>query len=140
MAPKKLNPVEQEERLQAATTALLDVLPPDWSKVIVDFRSVGKYTEADVGLRVGEGPMRAWNVPDELWRLFVELRWGMHIPDRGTWYSARFELEPPNRYAIRYDRGEPNWVTPPAAQAYQDELRFFPRPQENVPDWFPAAG
>lgn len=139
MAPKRLNPVEQNERLQAVTTGLIDVLPPDWRKVIIAFRSVGKHIEVDVGLRVGDGPVELWNTPEEIWRLFVELRWGMHIPDRGTWYSARYELGHPDRYSIQYDRGRPDWVTPPPSQAYQDELRFFSRSQENVPDWFPAA-
>jgi hypothetical protein len=134
--PKRLIPAEQEERLQAITAALLKALPPDWRKTVICFRSVGKYIEVDTGMRIGAGPMRLWEAPESIWRPFVELRWGMHVPDRGTWHSAKYVLEHPDHYTIHYDRGEPDWVTPPSAQAYRDELRFFARPRENVPDWF----
>jgi hypothetical protein len=135
MSPKSLNPVEQNERLQTITEVLVEALPPGWMNASIEYRSMGRYVEYAAGIRVDGGPMQLWEPPD-VWVPFTDLRWGMYLHDKGTWNSARYDLEHPDRYSIRYNRDEPKWSVGPSAQAYEEELRFFPRAPENIPDWF----
>jgi hypothetical protein len=59
----------------------------------------------------------------------------MYREGRGTWFNARYQLDRPSSYNLDFDRDEPRWQSPPPPQAYQDELRFFPRSEENTPEW-----
>ena len=59
----------------------------------------------------------------------------MYREGRGTWFNARYVLDHPSSYNLEYDREEPRWNLAPPAQAYSDELRMFPRSEENVPEW-----
>lgn len=131
----RLTPAEQDERLQTITRLLIEALPPDWRKAAIVLRSVGRHVEYAASIRVGDGPMELWEPPGEVWTPFVDLRWGMYLQDEGTWNSARFDLDHPDRYSIRYDRGEPRWVTPPPREEVENEQKFFPRTEENTPDW-----
>ncbi|MQA61402.1 MAG: DUF4237 domain-containing protein [Actinophytocola sp.] len=59
----------------------------------------------------------------------------MYREERGTWFNARYQLDAPASYNLEYDREEPEWNILPPPNAYADELRMFPRSEENVPEW-----
>ncbi|SHG51248.1 TNT domain-containing protein [Streptoalloteichus hindustanus] len=135
--PRPLNPVDQDHLLQQTTVQLVHTLPPGWEEVEIDYRAAGRYVEMPVTVHFVTGATQSWNPPPEVAQRFAELRAGMYRPGRGTWFSARFQLNHPDRYSIQYNRtDEPGWhgQTPPPA-AFVDELRFFPRDEENTPDW-----
>ncbi|MFS8101454.1 TNT domain-containing protein [Lentzea alba] len=133
--PKPLNPTEQDALVKQIGLTLMRAAPEDWRSVVAQYRATGRYFELESELRLQDGSKRAWAVPQEVATLFARLRAGMHREGRGSWTNARYQLDHPSSYNLDFDRAEPNWQTPPPQQAYFDEMRFFPRADENVPDW-----
>ncbi|MCP2247883.1 TNT domain-containing protein [Lentzea aerocolonigenes] len=133
--PKPLNPTEQDALVKQIGLTLMRAAPEDWRSVIAQYRATGRYFELESELRLQDGTSRSWQPPQEVASLFARLRAGMHREGRGSWTNARYQLDHPSSYNLDFDRAEPSWQTPPPQQAYFDEMRFFPRADENVPDW-----
>ncbi|MBM7812806.1 hypothetical protein JOE68_003671 [Saccharothrix algeriensis] len=133
--PKPLNPTEQDALVKQIGLTLMRAAPDDWRHVAAEYRATGRYFELAAEVRSADGTMRAWSPPQEVAGLFSRLRAGMYREGRGSWSNARYQLDHPSSYNLDFDRAEPAWQTPPPPQAYVDEMRFFPRAEENVPDW-----
>ncbi|MGZ3142254.1 glycohydrolase toxin TNT-related protein [Lentzea chajnantorensis] len=133
--PKPLNPTEQDALVKQIGLTLMRAAPEDWRRVVAEYRATGRYFELAAELHVADGTSRPWAPPQEVAQLFARLRAGMHREGRGSWSNARYQLDHPSSYNLDFDRAEPKWQTPPPPQAYVDEMRFFPRADENVPDW-----
>ncbi|KAA2247666.1 hypothetical protein F0L68_40100 [Solihabitans fulvus] len=140
-APRQpLNPVEQRALLDELTLLLLDALPAGWQQLVIEYKAIGRHIDVGVGVRTPDRGMQVWEPPTEAWRLLARLRKGMYGEGLGTWFSARYGIDAPDTFTIDYNwRNEPVWApAPPPAEAYTDELRRFPRTDENIPDWFRA--
>ncbi|ANZ37712.1 hypothetical protein BBK82_18275 [Lentzea guizhouensis] len=133
--PKPLNPTEQDALVKQIGLTLMRAAPEDWRRVVAEYRATGRYFELAAELHIADGSSHAWAPPREVAQLFARLRAGMHREGRGSWSNARYQLDHPSSYNLDFDRAEPKWQTPPPQQAYFDEMRFFPRTDENVPDW-----
>ncbi|MEJ2854652.1 MULTISPECIES: glycohydrolase toxin TNT-related protein [unclassified Saccharothrix] len=133
--PKPLNPTEQDALVKQIGLTLMRAAPEDWRHVTAEYRATGRYFELAAEVRAADGALRAWQPPQEVAGLFARLRAGMYREGRGSWSNARYQLDHPSSYNLDFDRAEPAWQTPPPPQAYVDEVRFFPRTEENVPDW-----
>nr|WP_308258209.1 glycohydrolase toxin TNT-related protein [Saccharothrix obliqua] len=133
--PKPLNPTEQDALVKQIGLSLMRAAPEDWRHVTAEYRATGRYFELSAEVRAADGTMRAWSPPQDVAGLFARLRAGMYREGRGSWSNARYQLDHPSSYNLDFDRAEPVWQTPPPPQAYVDEMRFFPRTDENVPDW-----
>lgn len=135
--PAQLGPVEQEEVLQRITNIVLASPPPGWQRIIIEYMGLGNHVEGGGAAVLQDGSHQQWEVPPEVWQLFIELRAGMHQENYGTWLSCRFQLTQPNTYTINFNREqEPAWLEPRTASDYEDEYRFFPRSEEHMPTWF----
>ncbi|MFI9007332.1 TNT domain-containing protein [Actinosynnema sp. NPDC053489] len=132
---KPLNPTEQDALVKQIGLTLMRAAPEEWRHVTAEYRATGRYFELAAEARTADGGVRAWSPPQEVAGLFSRLRAGMYRDGRGSWSNARYQLDHPSSYNLDFDRAEPNWTTPPPPQAYLDEMRFFPRTDENVPDW-----
>ncbi|MBB5954983.1 hypothetical protein FHS29_001553 [Saccharothrix tamanrassetensis] len=133
--PKPLNPTEQDALVKQIGLTLMRAAPEDWRHVTAEYRATGRYFELAAEVRSADGTMRVWSPPQEVAGLFSRLRAGMYREGRGSWSNARYQLDHPSSYNLDFDRAEPVWQTPPPPQAYVDEMRFFPRADENVPEW-----
>lgn len=133
--PKPLNPTEQDALVKQIGLTLMRAAPEGWHHVTAEYRATGRYFELSAEVRSEDGSVRGWVPPQEVATLFARLRAGMHREGRGSWSNARYQLDQPSSYNLDFDRAEPKWQTPPPQQAYFDEMRFFPRSDENVPDW-----
>ncbi|HWO58738.1 MAG TPA: hypothetical protein VNO31_01685, partial [Umezawaea sp.] len=133
--PKPLNPTEQDALVKQIGLTLMRAAPEGWQNVVADYRATGRYFELSAEVRAADGSSQGWAPPQEVAALFSRLRAGMHLEGRGSWSNARYQLDQPASYNLDFDRTEPKWQTPPPPQAYVDEMRFFPRAEENVPDW-----
>ncbi|MFI9814892.1 TNT domain-containing protein [Saccharothrix variisporea] len=133
--PKPLNPTEQDALVKQIGLTLMRAAPEDWRHVTAEYRATGRYFELAAEVRSADGALRAWQPPQEVAGLFARLRAGMYREGRGSWSNARYQLDHPSSYNLDFDRAEPAWQTPPPPQAYVDEVRFFPRTDENMPDW-----
>jgi hypothetical protein len=133
--PKPLNPTEQDALVKQIGLTLMRAAPEGWQHVVADYRATGRYFELSAEVRSADGSAQGWAPPQEVAALFSRLRAGMHREGRGSWSNARYQLDQPASYNLDFDRTEPKWQTPPPPQAYVDEMRFFPRAEENVPEW-----
>lgn len=133
--PTQLTPTEQDALVKQIGLAMLRVAPDEWVRMTVDYRAVGRYAEATGRVVFADDGEEAWTMPPDLQALFARLRGGMYRDGRGTWFNARYRLDHPSSYNLEYDREEPAWDNPPPPQAYPDDMRLFPRTDDNVPDW-----
>jgi hypothetical protein len=133
--PTQLTPTEQDALVKQIGLAMLRVAPEDWEQLTVDYRAVGRYAESTGQVTFTDGSAEPWEMPADLRGLFARLRAGMYREGRGTWFNARYKLDHPSSYNLEYDREEPGWDVPPPPQAYPDDMRMFPRTDENVPEW-----
>ncbi|MFC6089573.1 glycohydrolase toxin TNT-related protein [Saccharothrix lopnurensis] len=132
---KPLNPTEQDALVKQIGLTLMRAAPEEWRHVTAEYRATGRYSELIAEVRSTDGNLRAWSPPQEVGNLFARLRAGMYREGRGSWSNARYQLDHPSSYNLDFDRNEPSWQTAPPPQAYVDEMRFFPRTDDNVPDW-----
>ncbi|HEX5115149.1 MAG TPA: TNT domain-containing protein [Pseudonocardiaceae bacterium] len=109
--------------------------PDDWHQINAEFRATGRYYELSADVTDSDGSRNAWTASHDIAMHFAKLRAGMYREGRGTWFNARYQIEKPSSYNLEFDRQEPTWRTPPPVAAFRDELHFFPRTEENVPDW-----
>ncbi|PWV70506.1 Protein of unknown function [Prauserella marina] len=133
--PTQLNATEQDTLVKQIGLSLLRAAPRDWRRVTAEYRAVGRYHELTGEVVVADGSTEEWMATHDIATLFGRLRAGMYREGRGTWFNARYQLDHPSSYNLEYDRDEPQWDLAPPPQAYADELRTFPRSEENVPDW-----
>lgn len=133
--PTQLNATEQDTLVKQIGLSLLRAAPRDWRRVTVEYRAVGRYHELTGETVLSDGTTQEWVATHDIASLFGRLRSGMYREGRGTWFNARYQLDHPSSYNLEYDREEPTWDLAPPPQAYADELRMFPRSEENVPDW-----
>ncbi|OLR90543.1 glycohydrolase toxin TNT-related protein [Actinokineospora bangkokensis] len=133
--PTQLNPTEQDALVKQIGLALLRAAPEGWQSITVEYRALGRYTEVVGRVAFAGGGTEPVPIAQETAALFGRLRAGMYREGRGTWYNARYQLDQPSAYNLEYDRDEPQWTNPPPPPAYADDLRTFPRDEENVPEW-----
>ncbi len=135
--PTAISPDEQEQMARRIGVLLLQGAPEDWQQITVEYRATGEYHDmlAET-VRQDGSTTEPWDPPEELLGIFERLREGMYRPDVGTWLSALYIVERPSSYRIdiNFDE-EPQWQQPLPRAAYVDELRRYPRSDDNVPDW-----
>jgi hypothetical protein len=127
---------EQDQLTRQVGRALLTVAGADWQKVRAEYRSAGRHIEVDVYVTGPDGTERLVRPPQEVVAGLGRLRQGMYRPGRGTWFSALYELAPPSAFSAEFEPDvEPRWRRVPPPIGFADELRFFPRADEHIPDW-----
>lgn len=131
----QLNATEQDTLVKQIGLSLLRAAPRDWQRVTAEYRAVGRFHELTGEIVLSDGSTVDWVATHDIATLFGRLRAGMYREGRGTWFNARYQLDHPSSYNLEYDREEPQWDIKPPPQAYADELRTFPRSEDNIPEW-----
>lgn len=127
---------EQDQLTRQVGRALLTVAGVDWQQVRAEYRSAGRHIEVDVVVKGPDGAERQVRPPQEVVDGLGRLRQGMYRPGRGTWLSALYVLDPPSAYSAEFEPDvEPHWRRLPPPIGFADELRFFPREDEHLPEW-----
>jgi len=135
--PVPLNADQQRELVTRIGQVLGSVVPPGWRQLRIEYRAAGRHIEADVLVTGADGLPRPMQPHPEALRLLGMLRSGMYQPARGTWLGAILVFDPARPPGVDYllPEVEPPWRQRPPAMGFQDELRFFPRADENIPGW-----
>jgi hypothetical protein len=134
-SPSPLSQQDQDALVKQIGIALIRSAPQDWRHIDADFRAVGRHFELSSRALDASGDELPWTPAQDTAMVFARLRAGMHGENGGTWFNAHYTVEHPSSYNLEFDRNEPEWNTPPPPQAYRDELRYFPRREEHVPEW-----
>lgn len=131
-----MDQAEQDQLTRQVGRALLTVAGDGWQQVRAEYRSAGKHIEVDVFVTGPDGTPRPVRPPVEVVDGLGQLRQGMYRPGRGTWLSALYMLEPPSSFSAEFEPDvEPRWRRMPPPIGFADELRFYPRADEHIPEW-----
>ncbi|MBC6449457.1 hypothetical protein [Actinokineospora xionganensis] len=131
-----MDPAEQNRLTKDVGRAMVRVAGQHWQKIRAEYRSAGRHVEVDLTITAHDGQEHAIRPPTEVVSGFARLRGGMYRPGRGTWLVAVYEIEPPGGFAVEFEPDiEPTWRRVPPPIGFMDELRFFPRSDEHIPDW-----
>jgi hypothetical protein len=132
-----LDPTQQNELLGQMTTLIVEQQSPGWREVMIDFRHIGHIIDVAVGVLDPHGTYQVWDPPNEVWRMFQRLRFGMYREGEGTWFSVRLKVEPPSRFSVVYNwREKPDFPSWPTPDQFAVELERFPRGETYMPSWF----
>ncbi|MGH3626640.1 MAG: hypothetical protein ACRDRL_04260, partial [Sciscionella sp.] len=115
--------------------ALMRSAPESWQQINAEFRASGRYYELSAEITEESGVTQPWTATHDIAMRLAQLRGVMHAEPGGTWFNARYSIERPSKYNLEFDRSEPRWQTPPPLQVYRDELHYFPRAEDDVPEW-----
>jgi hypothetical protein len=131
-----MSQAEQDQLTRQVGRALLGAAPPGWTRIRAEYRSAGRHIEVDVFVTGPDGAEHPMRPPMEVVDGLGRMRQGMYRPGVGTWLSAVYALEPPSSFTVDFEPDlEPRWRRIPPPIGFQDELRFFPRSDDNIPDW-----
>ncbi|MBB5852817.1 ferredoxin [Amycolatopsis umgeniensis] len=134
--PTPLNQQQQQQLVWQIGHALATPLPPGWQQMRVEYRAAGRHVEADLLVTGQDGLPRPVQPSPEAMHLLGNLRTGMYQPGRGTWLSAILVYGSATVLSTDFlPDVEPPWRQAPPPIGFQDELRFFPRADQNIPDW-----
>ncbi|HEU5469878.1 MAG TPA: hypothetical protein VFV67_04440 [Actinophytocola sp.] len=132
-----MDQAEQNRLTRRVGRALLSVAAAGWRQIRAEYRAAGRHIEIDVFVTGPDGTVHGLRPPPEVIDGLGRLRQGMYRPGRGTWLSAVYLLDPPSAFSCEFEPDlEPRWRRPPPPIGFQDELRFFPRTDDHIPDWF----
>lgn len=132
-----LGPVDQEKILQEVGKSILSVIPGDWEKVELHFLALATRKQADLIVVRGGGYRERHFLPGDAISKMSELRTGMYQDGKGAWFSSYYDIHPPGKYSFNYDYdNEPDFGDTPSLDSdYSSDLYYFPRNEENIPNW-----
>ncbi|WP_410620553.1 ferredoxin [Amycolatopsis sp. cmx-8-4] len=132
-----LRPEQQHELVRQIGAVLTGQVPPGWRQLRVEYRAAGRHIEADLLVTAPDGLPRTLPPHPEAVRLLGVLRAGMYQPGLGTWLGAVLVFDPGGPADADFGRPdlEPPFRHQPPPIGFQDELRFFPRADEQIPGW-----
>lgn len=117
-------------------SALMSELPDDWATADYRVYALGGAQQHRLVGTTSVGTNFVRDVPADLIEAAEAVRTADYDPERGTWFTFRVRLAADSAATVTrgYDR-EPAWSAPIAADEYEAELQFFPRPDSAIPDW-----
>ncbi|CAL9443063.1 hypothetical protein SUDANB121_02301 [Nocardiopsis dassonvillei] len=131
-----MGPIQQEEHIREIAASLAGGLPVDWESATYDAQIVGGYINERLEVEFEGGEKRLAEMPDDSGLKASRLRSGMYKQGRGTWFSVRLELWSSGKYKCRFNYAEkPAFGFAPDVRDYEQDLKIFPRDEENIPGW-----
>ncbi|PXY19459.1 hypothetical protein [Prauserella muralis] len=131
---------EQRRALRdRAGLALIDAAPQGWLRIDFRCRAVVEVHDATLSVLLNDGSYPAVPVPQEAVDALLRLRSAMYEPGEGTWFSARYLIDPPGRLHANYNLDfNPRWEPGIAPEGWVRDLEAFPRDAEHIPGWLRA--
>lgn len=128
--------VEDEDGLlHRVGQRVVQAVPGPWSRVVVLFQVLGTATQLTAEVVHEDGTRTAVELPPELADLLVQLRQQMYQDGRGVWYGAELAVDPSGGVQPGFDDAEPTIVELLEPRDFEDELRLYPRDEDDIPRW-----
>lgn len=136
MTSSEMGPDEQSQYVQEAVRGLISRAPEGWSGLRYTYRSTVGFSDSDLEFTMRDGSKQGGTAPVSVFDAMDDLRRAMHEPGKGTWFTAVITADSFLAYRTNFDYdSEPNFVPQINAGSYLDDMRHFPRDEENTPDW-----
>lgn len=115
-------------------------LPQDgWDFCTFEYREAGPVSEVVARATDSSGQSRSVTPPPALIDAFEELRDYTAKNGEGVWLSATLKIQN-GRFSYDYNYNDrPGWRVPPTDEAYIEDLKNYPRPADQIPDWYPRG-
>jgi hypothetical protein len=126
------------ELYQAIGQALVEELPDGWRSVEVSCYMITVFTEFHGWYTTESGEKVSFEVPDDLFDYFAELRDLLYEPGKGAWLSATFRMDNTGKFSVDYDyENRPPFHPQPENESWLLDLERYPRDPEFLPTWMP---
>ncbi|WDZ91584.1 hypothetical protein [Nocardiopsis sp. HUAS JQ3] len=118
---------------------ILGAVPHMWTGIVYSVYAIVSYREEELLVRHGDGGPKRTSIPAGVAPRISGLRAGMYQEGKGAWFSMRYTITRPGNFTTKFDYdNEPEFLFRPSEENYVQELRHFPRAEENVPEWLAA--
>lgn len=116
-------------------------LPEDgWDSCTLEYRKAGSIGESVLTLALSDGREESLKVPKALIRAMRELRHEMASLEKGAWLSVTMTVDRSGHLKADYNYDErPEWRVAPPEEAYIEDPKKYPRPADQIPDWYPRT-
>ncbi|MET0236599.1 MAG: hypothetical protein ABW224_18265, partial [Kibdelosporangium sp.] len=133
------SPDRADEIIRRIGAHLLGGVPDGWRRLDYQVTMATMVEDHKLTAIMGDGAALTGNPPMELKPDLAELRKEMYQPGRGTWFSMRLVLDPPDAYTVHFNFDlDPGWEPPVPPEVFRRDLQAFPRDDAHVPDWLRA--
>ncbi|WP_102144901.1 hypothetical protein [Mycobacterium hubeiense] len=124
----------------AVVRALFDALPREgWDSCTVEYRKAGTVAESRVSVTGSDGTTVVKS-PTPMVIALKRLRELMATQGRGAWLSVTVTAKPDGKCTFDYNYDtRPDWTVQPTDETYIEDLKKYPRPAEQIPDWYPRT-
>jgi hypothetical protein len=131
-----LTPELLEAALREAGSGVLAAAPDGWTELRFRLDATAELLSNKFEATLEDGSTVHLSAPDPPRKKLQELRARMYEQGKGTWFTARYVIVRPGRYSVDFDYdNEPDFGMPIDPLTYLNDLKYFPRDDEHVPDW-----
>ncbi|SIK63885.1 Uncharacterised protein [Mycobacteroides abscessus subsp. abscessus] len=112
-----------------------------WDSCTLVFREAANYGEFVVTRTNPDGSTELVAPSNALMSAMMKLRDYMATQGKGAWLEAVMAVQrDPAKFTFDYNYNErPQWKKPPTDESYVEDLAKYPRPVDQIPDWYPRA-
>lgn len=132
-----MNSEQEMQALNRIGQILLEFAPEGWHRIECTVAFIGVPGELWEKAIMEDGTEQNFGTSIEIFMQFQSLRAIMYRPDKGTWFSASYQLTRPSSFAVSYNFDhEKKFGRPePSVIDYFEDFEEFPRSPENTPAW-----
>ena len=131
---RQLDPAQQKELLVKIGRKIVEEAPENWSEITYTRASVADQSLTTYTIEDQNGNITESSEPAAVNLLFDDLRAGLYRDGKGTWFSVHYTVTHPGRFSIKYNYDDPE-INGLDGPAFTDDLKYFPRDDEHIPDW-----
>ncbi|WP_040922784.1 hypothetical protein [Saccharomonospora xinjiangensis] len=118
---------------------LLDAVEGEWVRIDLRCKVLSDVHDLALTVLMSDGSSPAVAVPEGIVEPVLRIRELVYREGEGTWFSARWILDPPGRMNVNYNlEWDPLWEPDVPASSWRADLERFPRDEEHMPEWLRA--
>ena len=130
-----LGPEAQKEILTQIGMRIFEDAPKGWVRLAYRVRLVMEHGTSELIAEFEDGSSRREATPDDTIMMIDDLRAGMYQEGKGTWFSMEYVITRPGKFNVTYNYDDDPGITFPTALGFTNDLTYFPRDEEHIPDW-----
>ncbi|WP_143832837.1 MULTISPECIES: hypothetical protein [Nocardiopsis] len=136
ISPGDMTPEEMMDTVQEIVDRTIEPVRGRWSEIVVDYRGLVRMSSSRVRVRREDGRVEWDLLLPEVGQLLDRLRTGMYQPGKGTWFTARLTVSESREIGAHFDHdAPPEFDFAPDPRSFHQDIRFFPRSSDHLPDW-----